>query len=310
MLAALPFFIDPYRSFQITLVMGYMVALLGLNVVTGYGGQISLGHGAFVAIGAYATAILMNHFELPYWLCVPAAGLLSLIVGLAFGLPALRLHGPYLALATFALGVCLPQLLKSKPLEGWTGGVQGLHIAEPPVPWGLPLSIDTWLYLFTLTVAATMFLLGRSLVRGPVGLTLIAIRDAPIAAAASGIAVARFKTAAFGISALYAGVAGALGAIAVPFIAPDSFTTGLSISLLVGVVVGGLASTSGAIYGAVFIVFAPNLADGVSKAAPWAVFGAALIGFMLLMPSGIHGAVCIARAQILRSFKTRRWRQP
>ncbi len=303
---ALPFFISNYRSFQLTLVMVYAIALLGLNILTGYNGQISLGHGAFYAVGAYTAAILMDRFGVPYWLTLPVAGALCLVVGFLFGLPALRLEGHYLALATFALGVSMPHLLKYKHLEGWTGGVQGIVIVKPDAPFGLKLSPDQWLYLFTLAVTVAMFVLGWNLLRGRVGLALVAIRDSSIAASAMGIDTARYKSLAFGVSAMYTGVAGALGAIAVQFVAPDSFAVGLSIGLLIGIVVGGLASIPGAVFGALFIQFVPNVADHLSKAAPWAIYGLFLIGFMFLMPSGINGAIRIAWARIVGRISAKR----
>ena len=296
--AALPFLVSNYRVFQLSMVLTYAIALLGLNILTGYNGQISLGHGAFYAIGAYVAAILMDQHDVPYWLCVPAAGLVCLVVGFLFGLPALRLEGVYLALATFALGVALPQLLKYKHLEQWTGGVQGITLVKPDPPiaslLGLKLNPDRWFYLFALFVTVVMFVLGWNLLRGRVGRALIAIRDQPIAAATMGIDTALYKSLAFGVSAMFTGVAGALGAIAVAFVAPDSFTIFLSISLLVGMVVGGLASITGAIWGALFIQFVPNVADQISKAAPWAIYGALMILFMYVMPTGIAGALRLA----------------
>src|SRR5690349_8293567 len=293
---ALPFVVSNYRTFQFTLVMIYAIALLGLNILTGYNGQISLGHGAFYAIGAYTAAILMDQFSVPYWATLPAAGAACLVAGFLFGLPALRLEGLYLALATFALGVSMPQLLKYHHLEKWTGGVQGIVILKPEAPAifaeaGLPLNPDQWLYFFTLAVTIVMFVLGWNLLRGRVGRALIAIRDQHIAAEAMGINSAMYKSLAFGVSAMYTGIAGALGAIAVQFVAPDSFNVFLSIVFLVGIVVGGLASLSGALYGALFIQFVPNIADELSKAAPWAVFGVFLIGFVYLMPTGVAGAL-------------------
>ena len=287
----LPFVVSNYRTFQLTLVLVYAIALLGLNILTGYNGQISLGHGAFYAIGAYSAAVLMDRFGAPYWATLPAAGAVCLVAGFLFGLPALRLEGLYLALATFALGVSMPQLLKYHHLEKWTGGVQGIVIAKPDPPFGLPINPDQWLYLFTLAVAVVMFVLGWNLLRGRVGRALIAIRDQHIAAEAMGINSALYKSLAFGVSAMYTGIAGALGAIAVQYVAPDSFTIFLSLVFLVGIVVGGLASISGALYGALFIQFVPNVADEISKAAPWAIFGLFLIGFVYLMPAGVAGAV-------------------
>ncbi|MEX2242037.1 MAG: branched-chain amino acid ABC transporter permease, partial [Burkholderiales bacterium] len=128
---ALPFLVSNYRTFQFTLALVYSIALLGLNMLTGYNGQISLGHGAFYAIGAYTAAILMDQYGVPYWATLPAAAVVCLVAGFLFGLPALRLEGLYLALATFALGVSLPALLKYHHLEKWTGGVQGIVINKP-----------------------------------------------------------------------------------------------------------------------------------------------------------------------------------
>jgi len=294
---ALPFVVSNYRTFQLTLVLVYAIALLGLNILTGYSGQISLGHGAFYALGAYCAAILMDKAGVPYWATLPAAGAVCFVAGFLFGLPALRLEGLYLALATFALGVAMPQLLKYHHLEKWTGGVQGIVIPKPEAPLGLPVNADQWLYFFTLFVTLVMFVLGWNLLRGRVGRALTAIRDHAIAAEAMGVHNALYKSTAFGVSALYTGVAGALGAIAVQFVAPDSFNIFLSIVFLVGIVVGGLASISGALYGALFIQFVPNIADEISKAAPWAVFGVFMIGFVYLMPTGVAGAVRLLSAR-------------
>jgi len=298
LVCALPFLVSNYRTFQLTLVLVYAIALLGLNILTGYNGQISLGHGAFYAIGAYVAAVLMDKFGVPYWATVPVAGVVCLGAGFLFGLPALRLEGLYLALATFALGVSMPQVLKDKHLEQWTGGVQGIVIIKPDPPFGLPLNQDQWLFYFTLAVMLLMFLLGWNLLRGRVGRSLIAIRDQPIAAEAMGVNNALYKSLTFGVSAMYTGVAGALGAIAVQFVAPDSFQIFLSITFLVGIVIGGLASIPGAIYGAMFIQFVPNIAAQISKAAPWAIYGVFMIGFMYLMPTGVAGAMRIAWARI------------
>ena len=297
---ALPFFVSNYRVFQFTLVLVYSIVLLGLNMLTGYNGQISLGHGAFYAIGAYTAAILMFHYKVPYWATLPAAGAVCLIAGFLFGLPALRLEGLYLALATFALGVSLPQLLKYHHFEKLTGGVQGIVISKPDAPFGIPLNQDRWLYFFTLAVTLVMFALAWNLLRGRVGRAMVAIRDQHIAAEAMGINTAMVKSLTFGVSAMYTGVGGALGAIAIQFVAPDSFDIFLSIVFLVGIVIGGLASIPGAIYGALFIQFIPNIADDISKAAPWAIFGLFMIAFVYVMPAGIAGAIRMAMARLWR----------
>jgi branched-chain amino acid transport system permease protein len=291
-----PFLMKNYRVFQLNLVLIYAIAVLGLNILTGYNGQISLGHGAFYAIGAYAAAVLMERWGVPYWLTLPVSGAVCFALGFIMGFPALRLGGHYLALATFALALAIPQLLKYKGIADYTGGVQGIVLVKPEPPFSFrlfdqPLSSDRWLYYFTLAVTALMFLLAWNLLRGRVGRALVAIRDHPIAATAMGINLPMFKSLCFGTSAAFTGVAGALGAIAVAFVSPDSFQVWLSITFLVGVVVGGLASIPGAIFGAVFIQFVPNIADGISKSAPWAIYGVFLIGLMYLMPTGVMGLV-------------------
>jgi branched-chain amino acid transport system permease protein len=296
----LPFLVSNYRVFQFTLALVYAIALLGLNMLTGYNGQISLGHGAFYAIGAYTAAILMDGFGAPYWLTIPLAGAVCLVAGFLFGLPALRLEGLYLALATFALGVAMPQLLKYKGLEHWTGGVQGITIVKPDPPDWIGLSQDRWLYFVVLVHLVVLFAIGWNLLRGRMGRAMVAIRDQPIAAQAMGVNTAMVKSMTFGISAMYTGIAGALGAIVIQFVAPDSFTIFLSISLVVGIVIGGLASIPGAIYGGIFIQFIPNIADQISKAAPWAIYGVFLIVFMVVMPTGVAGFVRIALGRLQR----------
>ncbi len=296
--AALPFLLSGFRLFQFTQVFVYAIALLGLNVLTGYNGQISLGHGAFYAVGAYAAAVMIDRWGIAYGWTIPAAGLLCFAVGFLFGVPALRLEGLYLALATFALALAVPQILKY--FEHWTGGSQGIVLSRPEPPRGLGLTADQWLYYLALGVLAVLFVLARNLLRGRTGRAIVAIRDNPIAARAMGVNSALYKSLTFGVSAAYTGVAGALGALAVAFVAPDAFNVFLSITFLVGIVIGGLASVSGALWGALFIQFVPNWAQDISKAAPWAIYGVFLILFMYAMPRGIAGALGQARARLAR----------
>jgi branched-chain amino acid transport system permease protein len=284
----LAFVLSNFRLFQFTQVCIYAIALVGLNLLTGYNGQISLGHGAFYAIGAYTSAIMMDRWAIHYGWTIPAAGVVCLVVGFLFGRPALRLEGLYLALATFSLALAVPQILKY--FEHWTGGSQGIVLTKPKPPLGLPLSEDQWLYFVTLAVTVIMFVLAANLVRGRVGRSLVAIRDNHIAAEVMGVDSAFVKSLTFGVSAAYTGVAGALGAVAIAYVAPDSFNVFLSITFLIGIVIGGLASIWGNIAGALFIQFVPNWAQDISKAAPWAIFGIFLIGFMYTMPYGIAGA--------------------
>lgn len=286
--SALPFFVDDYRIFQFTLVLVFALALLGLNLITGYCGQISLGHGAFYAIGAYTCALLMGA-GMPYWLTLPFCAVIGLLCGLLVAIPALRLEGLYLALATYSLAVVFPQLLKYKGFEAWTGGSHGITLTKPQAPAGLPLSDDQWLYLFVLAVALPMIWVARNVLKGRIGLTWVAIREHPTAATSMGINTAYFKSLCLGISAAYTSIAGGLGAIAVQFVAPDSFGVFLSLSFLVGIVVGGMASIPGALIGAVFIQFIPEVTDTVLQSAPWAIYGAILIVFLHVMPGGIAG---------------------
>ncbi len=297
----IPFFFKSFVIFQLTLVMIYGLAILGLNLLTGFNGQFSLGHSAFYGIGAYTAAILMNRLDLAYYWTMPSAGVVCFVVGFLFGLPALRLQGLYLALATFALATAMPQILKFQPLEGFTGGVQGLVIDKPDPPPGVPLDADQWLYFFTLAVLLVMFAGAANLVKSRTGRAMMAIRDHPIAAASMGINAALYKTLTFGVSAAYTGVAGALGAIAVQFVAPDSFTFLLSVSLLVGLVVGGVGSIPGSLFGGLFVLFVPNIAERVSTGLAGAIYGVILLLVIFVMPSGAAGFVRVVARRINRS---------
>jgi len=297
-LAIVPFVTKNFYIFQITLAIIYAIAILGLNLLTGFNGQFSLGHSAFYAIGAYTAAIMMDGFDVNYVWTLPAAAVVCFIFGFLFGLPALRLEGVYLALATFALAIAIPQMLKSSPVEHWTGGVQGITIIKPDAPFGLPLSSDQWLYIFTIVVAVVMYVCASNLVKSRTGRALIAIRDHPIAASAMGINVSLYKSLTFGVSALYTGIAGALGAIAIQFVAPDSFTFTLAVALFVGLVVGGVGSIGGTLFGGLFVLFVPNIAEQVSKGLAGAVYGVILIAVIYLMPSGAAGFVRLIASRL------------
>ena len=289
LVALLPFALSNYHVFELTMVMIYAIAVLGLNILTGYNGQISLGHGGFFAVGAYTTAILMHHYGVPYWATLPPAALICFVLGVLFGLPALRFEGPYLALVTLAMAVATPQVLKY--FDNWTGGQQGLNLVKPSPPAALGIDRDRWLYFITLLVLLLAIRVAANLLHGRTGRALVAIRDHPIAAAAMGIDTARYKTLAFGTSTLFTGVAGALSAIVIGFVAPESFTLFLSISFLVGSAIGGIATIGGAIVGGIFIQFVPNLANDISDAAPSALYGVAMLLFMYAMPHGVVGTL-------------------
>jgi branched-chain amino acid transport system permease protein len=286
---ALPFTLSNYHVFELTMVMIYAIAVLGLNILTGYNGQISLGHGGFFAAGAYTAAILMHRYGVPYWATLPPAGLICFVLGVLFGLPALRFEGPYLALVTLAMALATPQLLKY--FDTWTGGQQGINLVKPVPPAALGLNQDRWLYSIALLALLIAIRVAANMLNGRTGRAWIAIRDHPIAAAAMGIDTARYKTLAFGTSTLFTGVAGALSAITVGYVSPESYSLFLSVSFLVGSAVGGIATIGGAIVGGFFIQFVPNLANDISDAAPWAIYGLAMLLCMYAMPHGVVGSI-------------------
>jgi branched-chain amino acid transport system permease protein len=285
----IPFTFGSYRVGQFTLVLAYAVSVLGLNLLVGYAGQISLGHGAFFALGAYISAILIEKSGFPHLATVPIAGVACFAAGWLLGLPALRLRGLYLALITLGVAIAVPQLIKR--FESVTEGTQGINVAQPEAPSWLGLAQDQFLYLLTLVLAVPMFVLAANLVRGRVGRAFAAIRENEIAAKAMGVNLAIFKTGAFAISSMYAGVGGALYVYSIGFVAPESFTLALSFGFLAAIVVGGLATISGAIFGALFIEFVPVYAGDVNQALAGVIYGAVLIVFMYALRDGVAGLV-------------------
>lgn len=310
-IAVVPSFVSAFRAQQLAYVAIYLVALIGLNVLTGYTGQISLGHGAFMAVGGYTTAILMSDHGVKDVWTIPLAALVAGIVGFLFGIPALRLSGLYLALATFAIAVSTPAVIKR--FEGFTGGGSGINLfgtpeltasLTPVTILGQELTFNDWLYYLCWTVALIAYVVAWLLLRGRTGLAFRAVRDSETAAQSSGVSLPRYKTLAFGVSAAYAGAAGALFAIATTFVNPDTFPIALSILLLVGVVVGGLGSLVGLIAGAVFIQFLPIWSQEASRSpgAPAVVSGLVLIALMFVLPMGVAGLVGRLRLLTRRGY--------
>jgi branched-chain amino acid transport system permease protein len=266
----LPHFVSDFRLFEFARVGQYFIAMLGLYVLTIYTGQVSIGHGAFMAIGGYTTGILVYHRHWEDVRTLPIAGLVAGVAGLLFGLPALRLRGAYLALATFALAVSVPAIIKK--WESLTGGSTGLLFAT--------FHTNRWYYNVTWATAGILVVLAWIVLASPVGRTWRALRDSEVAASSFGIWVPLYKTLAFGISAAYAGVAGGLLVILSLGANPNSFPVQLSIYLLVGVAIGSFAGIPGILLGAAFVdyvqVYAPKWVSD-SPGIPTLAFGAALV---------------------------------
>jgi branched-chain amino acid transport system permease protein len=295
-----PRFVSDFHSRDLAHAGVFFIAIVGLNLLTGYTGQISLGHGALMAVGAYTTAALVVHEHWRDVWTIPLAGLAAGVVGFLIGLPALRLSGLYLALATFAFAVAMPSLLRK--FSGLTGGGQGLRLLEQaPLQvtglsgtvtiFGHSMTQNHFLYYLTWAIGLVGFLVMWLIVRGRLGRTFRAVRDSEVAAASTGIDLAHTKTLAFAISGVYAGVAGSLLAIQDEIVSPLTFTFLLSILLLVGTVVGGLGSLPGMVLGALFVQYLPDVSTRVSSApgVPDFIYGVAIIVVMILLPSGFGG---------------------
>jgi branched-chain amino acid transport system permease protein len=324
--AGFPTVISSFQAAQWANALILVIAIMGLNILVGYSGQLSLGHGAFMALGAYTSAILAHRYKMDYLLTIPIAGLLTGLVGFLFGVPALRLSALYLALATFALAVVTPSLIK-RPVA-LTNGVNGIILLPPDPPQfakdafsavtGTVMTSEQWTYYVTFAWALLLFWLAWNLVRHRSGRAMRALRDGEVAAAASGVNIAGYKMLAFGISALYAGIAGSLFGMSSGFVSPDSFPVGLSIQLLVGAVIGGLASIPGPLAGGIFAYFLPiesnqwvpaqtwiptQIASTVEKAGPAVTYGAILILIMIFAPNGIVGLVTSGYERLRRRLR-------
>jgi branched-chain amino acid transport system permease protein len=275
-------FLSPFRTFQATRFGLWLIILLGLNLLTGYSGQISLGHAALVAVGAYVAAMLMTQgfmgHDVPIVVAVLAAGLFTGALGFLLGAPALRLSGPYLAIATFAMIIALPQILKVETLSfaghhfnvnmaRWTGGVQGLLLDRPKPPDSLKdlVTDRQWLYYEIMVPAVIMTAMAWNLTRSRIGRAFVALRDAEVAAEHMGVNLSLYKMLAFALSGLYAGVGGGLFAYNEAFISPDSFEIIKSITMVVAIVLGGLASISGTVFAALFMAFQNEIVDALSR---------------------------------------------
>jgi branched-chain amino acid transport system permease protein len=305
-----------YQLLNFSKVAAYAVAILGINIVTGYSGQISLGHSAFFGIGAYTTAYLVADEGWPFLATLPVAALLGLVVGFAVGLPALRIQGLYLALVTLAIAAVFPVIVKMDALADITGGSNGKPVAvdwQKPGWFGLDVSNEGWEFLVVAALASLAFLIASNLIRSRVGRALMAVRDNPIGAVTSGISLSWWKTGAFAVSAAYGAIAGSLFTLVIPIVSPDAVGFALAFQLITGVVLGGLATISGSLVGGLTMVFLPYYSSDWSGDKSFLFFdpvdsgllanvlyGALLIGAMFVMPGGIVSFVRGIRNRIVR----------
>lgn len=297
-------FLEPFRTFQAMRFAIWLIILMGLNLLTGYSGQISLGHGAFVAVGAYIAAIFMNELSMPVFLAVLFAGVITGLIGFLIGIPALRLSGPYLAIATLALVIVLPQMLKHPMVDQWTGGVMGISLTTPHSPDSLAdrATDDQWLYYVCMVPAVIMTAMAWSITRSRIGRAFVALRDSEIGAQQMGVNVSLYKMTAFGLSALYAGTGGALFIFTQAYLGPASFDILLSLTMMVMIVLGGLGAVVGTIAAAVIMTMRIDLTDFIAGNIPFgdrlgietsrgALFGILLILSIIFTPRGVAGSI-------------------
>jgi branched-chain amino acid transport system permease protein len=285
-IALLPLGLSDYHRSEGATVAVFFLAILGLNIVTGYTGQISIGHGGFMAIGGYTTAILTHDHGWNDLATLPVAAGIGLAAGVVVGLPALRFHGAYLALVTFAVALAVPQLAKN--YSHFTGGTEGL---------ALPTHSGLWLYGVGWACAAAGFVSAWLLLRGRTGRAFRAVRDSEVAAASSGVSLPVYKTLAFGISASFAAVAGSIYVLVNNFVNPDVFGLTLSLYVLIGAVVGGLGSLWGVLVGAAFVQLLPiglTTSHALSSQSVPVIFGAVVILVMALIPRGAADLLRVA----------------
>ncbi|MEG3616551.1 MULTISPECIES: branched-chain amino acid ABC transporter permease [Isoptericola] len=295
-LLVVPLVNPSYVNLTVTLVMVWTIVGLGLNLLVGFGGQVSLGHSAFFAIGAYAVAVAGEAgWAQPAALLV--AGVVPFVVGYAIGLPALRLHGLQLGLVTLALAMATPAAIRA--FEPLTHGSRGIGIDGTPPAW-VPLDHDQWVYYLALAAASLGYVVTRRLARGRLGRSFVAVRDAELVAETLGVNTWQTKTRLFATSAAYAGVAGGLYALLLEFVGPENFNLTLSISFVTLIVVGGLATVPGAVLGAIFVQYVPTLTSSISPAATGATYGVVLILFAFFVPHGLAGLARAALGPLVR----------
>lgn len=293
--SVLPLVSDAYMIYMLNLLLINTIIAIGLQLLTGYTGLLSLGHSAFFGIGAYGSAFLTSTLGLSFWTALPLSGAITAMVGFAVGVPSLRMKGLYLAIATMAFAFITEQVILQ--WQAVTNGVRGVSVDRPTMVYGSVFNDYSYYYL-SLVITLGLALFARNLLRAPSGRALIAIRDSELAAQAVGISMARYKVMIFGVSAFYAGIAGSLFAHFMQYIAPENFTLMESIGFIVMIVIGGLGSLQGAVVGAGFITFLPEGIRFAKDLFPFVkqqsglqmvVYALILILFILYEPHGLYG---------------------
>lgn len=293
-----PFFANAYVLYIANLIGFAVIGAVGLNILTGFTGQISLGHAAFIGIGGYTAAILFTRFECPFWAALPAAGLVSAAAGIVIGIPSLRVKGLYLCVATLAAQFIFEFLFIH--WETMTRGIRGINLPAPEL-FSIALDTERKFYFLTLALVILLAAYARNLFRSRVGRAFIAIRDRDLAAEIMGISLFRYKLMAFAISSFYAGVCGALWVTFMRIVTPEHFPFHLSIQYLAMIIVGGLGSVLGSIFGAIFMTLTPELLNILSSALSQmmpglqklfipmkeVVFGALIVLFLVFEPRGL-----------------------
>lgn len=300
-LLSLPLWADPYIIYMVNISGIAIIAAIGLNILTGLTGQISLGHAAFVALGAYTSAILASRMAMPFWLTIPAGGVVAALFGILLGFPCLRLKGLYLAMATMSFGVVVEYGITH--WESLTMGVRGISVPAPTI-FGYTLGDPSKLFYVTVFFVTILTLAAKNLARTRVGRAFVAIRDRDVAAEVIGINLTKYKVMAFAISSFYGGVAGGLYSYSTTYLHPENFTLLLSIEYIAMIIVGGLGSILGSIFGAVFLTAMPDLIKGLADFMgrqfiflhgrydeEWniAAFGLLIMIFLIAEPTGLNG---------------------
>jgi branched-chain amino acid transport system permease protein len=303
-----------YRMLQFSAIVAWAVAILGVNLIIGYGGQMALGQSAFFGLGGYITAILFTDYGWPFLATLPVSAVVGATVGFVLGLPALRIKGLYLALVTLALALAFPSIVKLDQLSSLTGGANGKLAFIPwKTPSWFPLDVSDagWAFITLSVIGAVLFWLASNAIRSRAGRAVLALRDNQTGAAVSGVHPATWKSATFAVSSAYAAVGGSMLMLAVPIVGPDSGGFLVAITLVTGMVLGGAGTISGAVIGAAAVVWLPELSkdwasklpllgEGQGATLAQAVYGLVLIVVVFVVPGGVIAFVRKIRSGYIR----------